>query len=329
MADLQQTEPGPGLLQVACRLAGQCFWVAVTLSAWQQQAYGLFAVGALLGGLWFASFMSLTHDAVHHTLTGIPVLDEVLARMVSWPMTWPIGVYAHAHALHHKLNGVDPRDPERVQPTEEEYARASPVKRWFMRHQLEFRIFVAGAFGLVSSLLLGALSRARTTPALRRVLLLDALGIALTTTTIYGTAYLVGGSDLVVGVLLQWLIYERCVGVAHQFRVHAEHYGRWQSRGNFLDTQYAATRNIESNALLRLFYNHLNRHAVHHMFARIPFYRLEEANRRLGDLYAQAGNVTHDSSGYLEVWHEMRDAQARRNFIRVSAMPALSKSPEE
>lgn len=238
VADLQETRPGRGILQVVLRATGQALWVALALGAWLRHEYLLFAALSVGAAFWFASFLSLTHDASHHTLTGIRLLDDVIARAVSWPMTWPIATYTQAHLLHHKMNGADPEDPERIQPLARQYERGNRLTRWLLHHQLGFSMFVAGATGLVISLLTRSMFRFRTSRAMRQALIQDAIGISLTTAAIYSAAYAFGGWYLVGGVALHWIIYERCVGVVHQFRVHAEHYGMWDPQANYFDTQY-------------------------------------------------------------------------------------------
>jgi hypothetical protein len=48
-------------------------------------------------------------------LAEIPDDSTVMPRLLSWPMLSPYGLYAELHRLHHGWNGIDLRDPERVQ----------------------------------------------------------------------------------------------------------------------------------------------------------------------------------------------------------------------
>jgi len=292
----------PGLLHCGVRMPLQLALWAMAWHAWQIERYGLFFCLTLVAALFFASLMSLSHDALHHRLTGIAWLDEVLGCAISWPIAWPIASYKYAHLLHHRLSGSDLKDPERISPLTADWNH-SASRRMVLRHQLWFAMFVAGAAGLAYKLLKSTIPRWKD-PAVRSALVRDAIGIAVTLGTLTVLAYQAQGGHGVLGFAIAWLVHERVVGVAHQFRNHMEHYGLWGAQGGFIDTQYASARSIQTNTFGRLYFNMLNRHADHHVAPAIPFYRLEEAHALIEEAYQREGFSSLQTQGY---WGALRE----------------------
>ena len=68
---LRGVSPWPGLLQVAVRGPLQVALWAVAWGAWVSEQPALFIASGLMAAVCFASLLSLTHDALHHRLTGI------------------------------------------------------------------------------------------------------------------------------------------------------------------------------------------------------------------------------------------------------------------
>lgn len=296
---LHEMRPGPGARQAALRIGVQIGLVAIALWAWQAARYPLFALLACASGIWYGGAMSLTHDALHHRLTGLKRVDDAIARAIAWPLGWPIGVYGRVHLIHHRWAGGSFDDPERLQPTTTEYARASWIARWYFRNQVWFNIFVAGGIGLLVRLLADAWRHRDQVPGLGRLLLIDQAGFAAITAAWAMSAYAAGGWHLLAGAALMWIAAERCTGVAHQLRNHAEHYGLWGARGSHLETQYFNARDVEAGPIAAWYFNHLNRHATHHALVGVPYYNLEAAHRYLRADFADRAVAVQPSRGYL------------------------------
>jgi fatty acid desaturase len=124
--DLYPVSPWPGLLRFL--VLGASFLALVSL-AWMAETTLGFVSWTILAGILYTFWLICTHDATHYTLTGWAWFDETTSRLISWPMLWPFGIYSELHRLHHSWNGRDLRDPERVQWTQQEYQRASPLVR--------------------------------------------------------------------------------------------------------------------------------------------------------------------------------------------------------
>jgi fatty acid desaturase len=145
-----------------------------------------FVSWTVLAGILYSFWLICTHDAAHHTLTSWVWFDEAIARLISWPMLWPFGVYSELHRLHHSWNSRDLRDPERVQWTVLEYRQATPLLRWYIHHQWWIDIFGSGRYGdNCQNRLAGAKASELPPPELRRQLLLDGVGNARSYTRLF------------------------------------------------------------------------------------------------------------------------------------------------
>ena len=116
IAELKEINPWLGLLRfMSLGIAA----ITLMLLTWQVGQGGeriaLFILGAIATGIVYSFWIICTHDATHRTLTGWDWFDGVLPRLVAWQMFLPIGTYYQLHTLHHGWNGLDLRDPERVQ----------------------------------------------------------------------------------------------------------------------------------------------------------------------------------------------------------------------
>jgi fatty acid desaturase len=249
--------------------------------AWNATELYSFVILTALTGVCMSCWMITTHDAIHHTLTGINWVDEAVPRLISWPIIWVHGIYAEVHKVHHKMNGDDLNDPERVQWTREEYQAAGPVGRFYVRHQWFIDIFVFAGFGLIWKTVSSARQFFPKSKSMRRAVYTDFIGIVLLNILIYSAAIAQGAG---LRWLVMWLVMERFSGIVLQWRAHVEHYGLWGKGRNYYETQLYACRNISTSAFGSWYFNRLNYHSVHHVFPKVPFYKLKTAHARFQDL---------------------------------------------
>lgn len=282
--DCGLVSPWPGLFRVIA-LGGLCLG-CVTI-AWMEPIGWAFVGWSTIAAIFYGFWLVSTHDAVHHTLTGWVVFDEMIARVISWPILWAVGTYSELHRLHHSWNGRRLDDPERTQWTQTEYDRAGRLRRWYVRHQWVIDIFGCGAIGLILKTFRHGLIQGwfvqNTRSRLRWQLGGDVVGIVVVHTLLL--AWVLAHDALGQYVLL-WLIVERVVGVMMQCREHIEHYGLWRyppqpPRSQVL-TQLYATRNLHTTAIVNWLMGGLPYHGVHHAFPKIPCDRLPIAFERLG-----------------------------------------------
>ncbi|NEO83354.1 MAG: fatty acid desaturase [Spirulina sp. SIO3F2] len=251
-------------------------WVCLgsTAIAWHCAAIGTFLVWTAVGAIAYGFWLVCTHDAVHQTLTGWRSVDLWLARLISWPIWWPVGVYSELHWLHHRWNGTDLHDPERTQWTTAEYAAATSIGRWYVRHQWVWNILVAGSFGLIWNAFRTGWRCRSDRPQVLSQMTLDVWGMLVLHSGLFYLVYLHGAW---LRYALFWLIVEWVVGVMMQTRAHLEHYGCWRSQDSGLLTQLYATRNVNGTAWVNWLMGGLPYHAIHHAFPNIPFDQLPQA----------------------------------------------------
>jgi fatty acid desaturase len=306
VADLETVNPWLGFWRflslgaVFLSLAGLAW---VTTSGW------LFVVYGAIAGVVYAFWLVCTHDAVHATLTGWKGFDSWVSRLISYPMLWPYGTYAQLHRLHHAWNGIDLRDPERVQWTQAEYERASPLRQWYVRYQWPIDILIFGGLGFIAKTVYHALRLRPQFPVLSQALLWDGVGILLMQVVI-GTVILL--QDCWVQYLVFWFVLERVIGLILQARDHLEHYGLWRTAQGHQLTQLYACRNLTTSPEVGWLMGGLNHHAVHHAFPGIPFNHLAEAFDRIQWVLEQH-----------ELPAMMRDGGYIQETLRLGTQPCL------
>jgi len=294
-ADLQQVDPMAGLWRFS--ILGVIFLSLVALIWLSKNDLILWSITPI-AGLFYTFWFICTHDTVHHTLTGWPWFDRILPRLITYPMLWPYGLYAELHRLHHGWNGIDLRDPERVQWTEAEYRKAHPLLRWYVRHQWTIDILGLGGIGLILKTIVKAWRFRTIAPGMQRQFWIDGLGILGVQSLLLTVAVLQGE---LVRYALFWLILERTIGAVGQIRDHLEHYALWGKASGHQLTQLYACRNLKTNPLIVWLMGGLPYHAVHHAFPNIPSHRLPEAFDRIQNVLRQHNlPMMRQDAGYLK-----------------------------
>ena len=281
IADLDQVNPWLGLCRFS--LIGGLF-ISLIVVAWQLNNIWLFSLITAIAGIIYAFWLISTHDSTHYTLTGWRWFETIFPRLISWPMLWPYGTYAELHLLHHGWNGVDLRDPERVQWTLAEYQQASPFLRWYVRNQWLINMFLLGGLGLIIKTFKQGFRFCYLRSGLRRQILIDLTGMF----SIQLILVIFALSHVAVGrYLLFWFILERMIGIIIQMLAHLEHYGQWGQREGHLLTQIYNTRNLRVNWLTHWLMGGLPYHSVHHGFPHLPFNQLPVAFERFQQVLQQ------------------------------------------
>lgn len=317
LADLHRQVAWRGLLRSFLGLSG-----LIALAIWSVSAPNLPTLlwrGGLTG-VFYASLFVTTHDALHHTLTGLPFWDELIPRLVSYPALWFHGLYKELHLIHHRANGNDLADPERPQFTREEYGRGSVLKRWYIRNQWFVDLFVLGGFGFIYHHVAQGLEYGKKMPRVRRALYSDLAGLlALNGTILLVTAHY----GRTPQYLVLYLCLERITGLVHQFRSRVEHYGLWGKEALPLETQIYTSRNIATSPFVSFYFNGLNFHSIHHAFPRVPYYHLKAAHGRLAAWAESRGRPLPTARGYLRTAFELA-RHPRLIDDKIAARPATT-----
>jgi fatty acid desaturase len=274
-ANLYQVNPKAGLIRFS--ILGLIF-LGLVILAWSVPNNILFVVATMLAGVFYGFWFICTHDMVHQTLTGWTWFDTIMPRLISWPMLWPYSIYAEIHRLHHGWNGIDLRDPERLQWTWQEYQQAHPLIRWYVRHQWFCDILIFAGMGLIIKTFIKGVRLQNIVANMRRQILLDVVGMLFVHSILLTLALSQGQ---VLRYLLFWIILERVIGIIAQTRDHLEHYALWGKFSTHQLTQLYACRNIQTSSLVGWLMGGLDYHAVHHTFPNIPFNQLPEAFERM------------------------------------------------
>jgi omega-6 fatty acid desaturase (delta-12 desaturase) len=255
------------------------------LSCLEAPCWGRLPV-SVLAGLAMVRMFAIYHDHQHGTILRGSPLAEVLLGAFGLLLLTPPSIWRRTHH-HHRHNG-------RLQAagigsfrvlTARAYARASRRQRLayaLSRHPLTILAGYATVFLYGMCLRPLLLRPRRHVDAALAVFLHAALGTAL-------AAF--------APVLLLWtMMLPLCVATAlGSYLFYAQHNfpgARFQTKG---DPAYAAAALAGSsytpmNCVLRWFTGNIGYHHVHHLNARIPFYRLPEAMAQVEEL--QSPGVT-------------------------------------
>jgi fatty acid desaturase len=265
----------PGLLLVL----GSWFYWTTTNSY-----LGLLAV--IIAGVAYALLLICTHEAIHGTLLGVPWLEFALSCLIGWPMAWPAATYYCLHLLHHRWNGLDPRDPERIEPLQTEIQSAGFLRRWHQRHPFWWKALGLGGLGMIANAYGKGWRLCDEQGQLANRLRLD-LGGTLVVHLLLLT--LVVGQGIFWKYLLFWLTLERVIGAIIQTRSLIEHWGLWRHGENHLVTQLLASRTVIASKWMNAAMGGLPHHSAHHAFPCIPFQRLPEATERIEQILSRHG----------------------------------------
>ncbi len=299
---LMQVTPGRGLARTIFNVVVlNCLLVAT----FRTEPLAGFVAMAVLTGTFYSTVMMTTHDAIHHTLTGWFWFDEITPRFLSYFVFWPHGTYSELHKMHHRMNGKDLADPERPTPSVAAWRAASPVGRFLIRWHLPLALFVYGGFGMILRHVVRGFQLWREEPRVRRMMILDGVGIGLALAVTLGVIVTVG---VTWRYLLYLLVVERVIGFFQQLRSHLEHYGLHGGAGSLVEIRLYNCRNVSTSLAASQFFNGLNFHSVHHAFPRIPFYHLGEAHRRIASLCDAAGAPLPKGDGYLRTMMDLTRA---------------------
>lgn len=248
-------------------------WWALTVS------YALAAIIAALNGAFLVRIFIIQHDCGHSAFFRSRLVNDWVGRGLGVLTLTPYDVWRRTHSIHHGAAGnLDRRGIGDVPTlTVAEFRSRSWSRRFFYRlyrHPLFlFGVAPAYLFFLQNRIPVGLmrsgqswLSAMATNAALAVLLGVGVwfAGVVPVLLTVLPTA-LVGAS---IGV---WLFY-----VQHQFE---ETRWDWATDWDLHDAALHGSSHYVLPPVLRWFTANIGVHHVHHLYARIPFYRLTEVLR--------------------------------------------------
>ena len=291
-------------------------WLAMSVSYWL--AFGI----ALLNGAFLVRIFVIQHDCGHASFFANRTAQDWVGRVLGVLTLTPYDVWRRTHSIHHSHHGnLDHRGIGDVLTlTVEEYrARSAWGRFWYRTYRNPVVLFVLGPsylFILQNRLPFGLMhSGWRYWTSAMGTNAMIAIGLAL--------MIWLGGfmpvlliylpTSVIAGTIGVWLFY-----VQHQFEeTHWSKTEDWQ-------VHQAALEGSSHYVLplpLRWLTANIGIHHVHHLYSRIPFYRLPEVlrdNRALAE--AQRLTIWQSfASVNLHLWDEklqklMSFREARRRY---------------
>jgi len=276
-------------------------WVSLSISYWL--AFGI----AALNGLFLVRIFCIQHDCGHASFFKNRTVQDWVGRALGVLTLTPYDVWKRTHSIHHAQHGnLDQRGIGDVLTlTVEEYrARGRFGRLMYRLYRHPLVLFVLGPsylFILQNRLPLGLMrsgwrywTSAMGTNAIIAIILalITWLGGFMPVLLIYLPTSVIAGT---IGV---WLFY-----VQHQFEdTHWAKNDDWQLH----EAALAGSSHYVLPQPLRWLSANIGIHHVHHLYSRIPFYRLPEILRDYAELAAAQRLTMRESlrSVNLHLWDE-------------------------
>jgi fatty acid desaturase len=241
----------------------------------------------LAAAVFYAFVMISTHDISHASLLDLGSAEQALGCALSWPVAWPYRTYRNLHQLHHRMNGMDLRDPERREPSEEELSRAGWWRRLHFRHPFWLSVLVLGGIQLIGSMFWFGWKLRDSHSRLVGGLISDGIGILVVQAAMFTWAI---GHGQLIKLLLMLVVVERVVGALMQVRGMIEHHGIWKRFSTYELTQLYSSRNIAASSLVNLLMGGLPHHSLHHAYPSIPYDKLPQATSIAEEVLGRNGH---------------------------------------
>jgi omega-6 fatty acid desaturase (delta-12 desaturase) len=291
-------------------------WMALQVSPWLALAL------AVLNGAFLVRIFIIQHDCGHGSFLANRKAQDWVGRVLGVLTLTPYAVWRRTHSIHHAHHGnLDQRGIGDVTTlTLEEYRARSPFGRFMYRlYRHPVVLFVLGPsylFILQNRLPLGLMNagwRYWTSAMGTNAMIGIALGLIVWFGGLMPVLLIFLPTSVIAATIGVWLFY-----VQHQFEET-----HW-SRGDDWQLHDAALEGSSHYVLpqpLRWLSGNIGIHHVHHLYSRIPFYRLPEVIRDHREL-AEAQRLTIRESLQtvrLHLWDEaqgklMSFAEARARY---------------
>lgn len=294
-------------------------WISLSFSYWL--AFGL----AVLNGGFLVRIFVIQHDCGHASFFNNRKVSDWVGRTLGVLTLTPYDVWRRTHSIHHSHHGnLNQRGIGDVLTlTVEEYRARSAWGRLLYRlYRNPLVLFVLGPsylFILQNRLPFGLMKsgwRYWTSAMGTNAMIAIVVGLILYLGGLMPILLIYLPTSVIAGTIGVWLFY-----VQHQFEeTHWEQPEDWQLH----EAALSGSSHYVLPAPLRWVTANIGIHHVHHLYSRIPFYRLTEVLRDHRDL-AEAQTLTiwqSLKSVQLHLWDEksrklMSFREARQIYGRV------------
>lgn len=302
--------PFVGLWVLAC-------WVA-------QYSYIAAFLISVLNSLFLLRLFCIQHDLGHGSFYDNRTLSDWVGRALGVVTLTPYDVWRRQHSIHHSHSGdLDHRGiGDLMTLTIEEYHQRSPFGRMLYRayrHPLVmFGLGPSYIYLLANRLPFGLMDQGRK-------YWISAMGTNVALLTVLSVIVYFGGwqalflvflpSTLIAASIGVWLFY-----VQHQFEdTEWDQHEDWELH----EAALHGSSHYDLPPILRWFSANIGIHHVHHLYARIPFYRLPEVLRDHEDLVECSRMTLRESlkCARLDLWDT-----ANRRLVSFRAARALAAS---
>ena len=291
-------------------------WMALQVSPWLALAL------AVLNGAFLVRIFIIQHDCGHGSFLANRKAQDWVGRVLGVLTLTPYAVWRRTHSIHHAHHGnLDQRGIGDVTTlTLEEYRARSPFGRFMYRlYRHPVVLFVLGPsylFILQNRLPLGLMNagwRYWTSAMGTNAMIGIALGLIVWFGGLMPVLLIFLPTSVIAATIGVWLFY-----VQHQFEeTHWSRGDDWQLH----DAALGGSSHYVLPQPLRWMSGNIGIHHVHHLYSRIPFYRLPEVIRDHREL-AEAQRLTIRESLQtvrLHLWDEaqgklMSFAEARARY---------------
>lgn len=285
-------------------------WTAMSISLWLSFAL------AVLNGAFLVRLFIIQHDCGHGAFLPNRKAQDWVGRILGVLTLTPYAVWRHTHSIHHSHHGdLDHRGIGDVTTlTIEEFRERSRFGRFLYRlYRNPLVLFVLGPsylFLLQNRVPLGLMTKGWRFWA-------SAMGTNAMIGLILAAIVWFGGYLPVVVIFLPTSIVGATIGVWLFYVQHQFEETHW-SRGQDWQLHSAALEGSSHYVLpqpLRWFSGNIGIHHVHHLYSRIPFYRLPEVIRDHREL-AEAQRLTIRDSFKTVGLHLWDEAQGKLTSIQ-------------
>ena len=283
-------------------------WLALAVSPWLSVAL------AIVNGAFLVRLFIIQHDCGHGCFLPNRTAQDWTGRILGVLTLTPYAVWRRTHAIHHAHHGdLDHRGIGDVTTlTVEEYRARSPFGRFLYRlYRHPLVLFVLGPsylFLLQNRVPLGLMDQGRywVSAMGTNAMIALALGAILWFGGIWPVVLIFLPTSVMAATIGVWLFY-----VQHQFE--DTHWARgtdWQLH----DAALEGSSHYVLPQPLRWLSGNIGIHHVHHLYSRIPFYRLPEVIRDHREL-AEAQRLTIRDSLRTVGLHLWDEAQGKLTSI--------------
>jgi omega-6 fatty acid desaturase (delta-12 desaturase) len=259
-------------------------------------------VSSIVAGTGQAKLLSLAHDAAHGSLTESKRLNWILGvvAFTLFHYNYRLWVFEH-HRLHHP-NTNDPHPDAHTPYSKDAYDKLPAIRRWLERFYRAPNIVGWGTYYVLQRYWWTKIISPQYVPdALRRsalkhsCLLLGYLGVflaALLAAPLYATNLGSIGA-VILGLLLPFFVFE----IQNSFAIYVQHtdpripwFKGEVDRSGIGRTELISV-DLATPQLMAWFYHDIFAHPVHHLYPKIPCYKLREAQDHLNKLLGPAAVV--------------------------------------